>query len=202
MRILAIRGKNLASLANDFEVLLEEGALHQVGLFAITGPTGAGKSTILDAMCLALYDQMPRLPEGYGVAIGHKDEDEAIRVKSHDVSSILRRGTASAYAEVDFIGQDKHAYRARWEISRARGKVTGRLQAQKISLQLLHSAEKIGQGKKDTQQEIIKRLGLNFDQFRRSVLLAQGDFAAFLKAKKDERSSLLEKITGTDIYSE
>ena len=67
MRILAIRGKNLASLANDFEVLLEEGVLLQVGLFAITGPTGAGKSTILDALCLALYDQMPRLPEGHGV---------------------------------------------------------------------------------------------------------------------------------------
>ncbi len=202
MRILVIRGKNLASLADDFEVLLEEGVLQNVGLFAITGPTGAGKSTILDALCLALYDQIPRLPEGHGVAIGHKEEDEAIRVKSHDVSSILRRGTASAYAEVDFIGQDKHTYRARWEISRARGKVNGRLQAQKISLQDLHSAEKIGQGKKDTQQEIIQRLGLNFDQFRRSALLAQGDFAAFLKAKKDERSSLLEKITGTDIYSE
>ena len=202
MRILAIRGKNLASLAKDFEVLLEEGALLQVGLFAITGPTGAGKSTILDALCLALYDQMPRLPEGHGVAIGHQHEDEAIRVKSHDVSSILRRGTASAYAEVDFIGKDKDTYRARWEISRARGKVDGRLQAQKISLQNLNSKEKIGQGKKETQQEIEAKIGLNFDQFRRSVLLAQGDFAAFLKAKKDERSSLLEKITGTDIYSE
>jgi len=202
MRILAIRGKNLASLANEFEVLLEEGVLKQVGLFAITGPTGAGKSTILDALCLALYDQMPRLPEGHGVSIGHKDEDESIRVKSHDVSSILRRGTAAAYAEVDFIGQDKHSYRARWEISRARAKVDGRLQAQKVSLQNLLTKEYIGQGKKDTQQEIVIRIGLNFDQFRRSVLLAQGDFAAFLKAKKDERSSLLEKITGTDIYSE
>jgi exonuclease SbcC len=202
MRILAIRGKNLASLANEFEVLLETGTLQQVGLFAITGPTGAGKSTILDALCLALYDQMPRLPEGHGVAIGHKGEDEAVRVKSHDVSSILRRGTASAYAEVDFIGQDKQSYRARWELSRARNKVGGRLQAQRMSLTNINTQEKIGQGKKDTQQEIVKRLGLNFAQFRRSVLLAQGDFAAFLKAKKDERSSLLEKITGTDIYSE
>ncbi|BCG65843.1 MAG: DNA repair protein SbcC/Rad50 [Methyloprofundus sp.] len=202
MRILAIRGKNLASLANEFEVLLEAGTLQKVGLFAITGPTGAGKSTILDALCLALYDQMPRLPEGHGVAIGHKDEDEAVRVKSHDVSSILRRGTASAFAEVDFIGQDKQSYRARWELSRARNKVGGRLQAQRMSLVNINSQEKFGQGKKDTQQEIVKRLGLNFAQFRRSVLLAQGDFAAFLKAKKDERSSLLEKITGTDIYSE
>jgi len=202
MRILAIRGKNLASLANEFEVLLEEGVLRQAGLFAITGRTGSGKSTILDALCLALYDQMPRLPEGKSVAIGHKDEDESVRVKSNDVSSILRRGTASAYAEVDFIGKDKQVYKARWEISRARGNVEGKLQPQKINLINVNTKEKIGEGKRDTLLKIVDKIGLNFDQFRRSVLLAQGDFSAFLKAKKDDRSSLLEKITGTDIYSE
>jgi len=202
MRILAIRGKNLASLAEPFEVQLEQGVLKQAGLFAITGPTGSGKSTILDALCLALYDKMPRLPAGHGVAIGHKDEEDAIRVKSHDVSSILRRGTASAYAEVDFIGNDKHSYQARWEISRARGKVNGRLQAQKIRLVNLDTQEKIGEKKTDILEAIEQRIGLTFDQFRRSVLLAQGDFAAFLQAKKDERSNLLEKITGTDIYTE
>lgn len=202
MRILAIRGKNLASLANTFEVQLEQGPLKQVGLFAITGPTGSGKSTILDALCLALYDQMPRLPTGHSVAIGHKDEGEALRVKSNDVSSILRRGTAHAYAEVDFIGKDKQSYQARWEISRGRGQVTGRLQAQKLTLKNLNTLEIMGGGKRETLQAIEQHIGLNFDQFRRSVLLAQGDFAAFLKAKKDDRSNLLEKITGTDIYSE
>ena len=202
MRILTIRGKNLASLANAFEIQLEEGILQSAGLFAITGPTGSGKSTILDAMCLALYDKMPRLPDGHSVFIGHKDEDESIRVKSNDVSSILRRGTVSAYAEVDFLAKDKQSYRARWEISRARGKVNGKLQPQRITLQNLVTSEKIGEGKKATLQAIEHCIGLNFDQFRRSVLLAQGDFAAFLKAKKDDRSNLLEKITGTDIYSE
>jgi len=202
MKILAIRGKNLASLANEFEILLEEGPLKHAGLFAITGQTGAGKSTLLDALCLALYDKMPRLPKGAGVSIGHKDEDENTRISSHDVSSILRRGTASAYAEVDFIGCDKQQYRSRWEISRARNKINGRLQAQKITLTQLQSQEVIGHKKTETLEAIVEKIGLSFDQFRRSVLLAQGDFAAFLKAKKDERSSLLEKMTGTSIYSQ
>ncbi|MCK9397582.1 MAG: AAA family ATPase, partial [Methylobacter sp.] len=201
MRILAIRGKNLASLAEPFEILLNAGPLEQAGLFAITGQTGAGKSTILDALCLALYDKMPRLPDGHGFAVGHKDEDENLRVTSNDVRSILRRGTSHAYAEVDFIGKDKHHYRARWEVSKARGKADGRLQAQEVTLSKIDDGQRIGQGKKNTLEMISELIDLNFDQFRRSVLLAQGDFAAFLKAKKDERSSLLERITGTELYS-
>ncbi|MCK9635183.1 MAG: AAA family ATPase [Methylobacter tundripaludum] len=202
MRILAIRGKNLASLAEPFEILLNAGPLEQAGLFAITGQTGAGKSTILDALCLALYDKIPRLPDGHGFAVGHKDEDENLRVTSNDVRSILRRGTGNAYAEVDFIGKDKHHYRARWEVSKARGKADGRLQAQEVTLSKIDDGQRIGQGKKNTLEIISELIDLNFDQFRRSVLLAQGDFAAFLKAKKDERSSLLERITGTELYSD
>lgn len=202
MRILAIRGKNLASLAEPFEILLNSGPLEQAGLFAITGQTGAGKSTILDALCLALYDEIPRLPSGQGFAVGHKDEDEKLRVTSNDVRSILRRGAGHAYAEVDFIGKDKHHYRARWEVSKARGKADGRLQAQEVTLTKIDDGQRIGQGKKNTLETISELIDLNFDQFRRSVLLAQGDFAAFLKAKKDERSGLLERITGTELYSE
>jgi len=202
MRILAIRGKNLASLAEPFEITLNAGALENAGLFAITGQTGAGKSTILDALCLALYDKIPRLPEGHGFAVGHKDEDENLRVTSNDVRSVLRRGTSHAYAEVDFVAKDKHHYRARWEVSKARGRADGRLQAQEVTLTNIASGQRIGQGKKSTLEAISDLIDLNFEQFRRSVLLAQGDFAAFLKAKKDERSSLLERITGTDIYSE
>jgi exonuclease SbcC len=202
MRILAIRGKNLASLAEPFEILLDSGPLAQAGLFAITGQTGAGKSTILDALCLALYDKIPRLPDGHGFAVGHKDEDENLRVTSTDVRSVLRRGTGNAYAEVDFIGKDKQHYRARWEVSKARGKADGRLQPQEITLSKIGDGQRIGQGKKHTLEAISELIDLNFDQFRRSVLLAQGDFAAFLKARKDERSSLLERITGTELYSE
>ncbi len=202
MRILAIRGKNLASLAEPFEILLDAGPLRQAGLVAITGHTGAGKSTILDALCLALYDKVPRLPDGHGFAVGHKDEDEKLRVTSNDVRSILRRGTGNGYAEVDFIGKDKQHYRARWEVSKARGKADGRLQAQEVTLTKIDDGRRIGQGKTNTLETIRELIDLNFDQFRRSVLLAQGDFAAFLKAKKDERSSLLERITGTELYSD
>jgi exonuclease SbcC len=197
MRILAIRGKNLASLADEFEILLDEGVLQTVGLFAITGQTGAGKSTILDALCLALYDKMPRLPDGVGISVGHKDEDKNHWVKHNDVRSILRRGANHAFAEVDFIGKDKQAYRARWQVRKASGK----LQAQEMLLSNINSGQQVGQTKKNTLEAISDLLDLSFDQFCRSVLLAQGDFAAFLKAKKNERSSLLERITGTELYT-
>ena len=201
MRILAIRGKNLASLADEFEILLNKGELQNAGLFAITGQTGAGKSTILDALCLALYDKIPRLPSGEGFMVGHKGEDENLQVKHNDVRSILRRGTSSGFAEVDFIGKDKQTYRARWQVGKARGRSDGRMQPQEMLLSNINTGQRLGQGKTDTLKQISDLVDLSFEQFRRSVLLAQGDFAAFLKAKKDERSSLLERITGTELYS-
>lgn len=202
MRILAIRGKNLASLRGDFEVALNKAPLEQAGLFAITGHTGSGKSTLLDAMCLALFDKIPRLLGSSNVKVGRSDEDDKHRIGSTDVGSIVSRGTAAAYAEVDFIGLDKQTYQAHWEIKRARNKISGRLQKQSVTLKNLSTNEIIGQNKSDTLDEISDRIGLTFEQFRRSVLLAQGDFAAFLKAKTDERSALLERITGTEIYSQ
>ncbi len=201
MKILAIRGKNLASLAGEFAIEFDRPPLDRAGLFAITGATGAGKSTILDAICLALFDRVPRLPAGQGVVVGRADEEEALRVRSNDVRSILRRGTAECFAEVDFRAGDGRLYRARWDLRRARRSVRGRLQPQEMRLIDVGENRILATRKTEVLTEISSRLGLSFDQFRRSVLLAQGDFAAFLKASSNQRSDLLENITGTDIYS-
>ena len=110
MKILAIRGENLASLTHPFHIDLTQGRLGNSGLFAITGNTGAGKSTLLDAICLALYDQIARFPSNKKnqAEIGHPDDVD--RLKANDVRSILSRGSVAGYAEVDFIGRDGEHY--------------------------------------------------------------------------------------------
>ncbi len=203
MKILAIRGANLASLARDFEIDLSHGALATSGLFAIVGNTGAGKSTLLDAMCVALFDRTPRIGDRQRtpVLIG-RGSDDAAKVGAHDVRSLLRRGAGRGYAEVDFSGNDGRVYRARWEVHRARDRAEGALQAQEMSLVALEGGERLGGTKTETLAAIEDKLGLSFDQFRRSALLAQGDFAAFLRADARDRSELLERMTGTEIYSQ
>jgi exonuclease SbcC len=201
MKILAIRGKNLASLAGDFEIDFAKGPLAESGLFAITGPTGSGKSTLLDALCLALFDETPRLNFARGPEIWSGAE-ESERLKSNDVRSLLRRGAVEASAEVDFVGRDGRPWRATWSVGRARGKKTGRIQAQTVSLVSLDTNEAEGGTKTESLTAIVDKLGLTFDQFRKSVLLAQGDFAEFLKADAADRSQLLQRMTGTEIYEQ
>lgn len=199
MKILAIRGRNLASLARAFEVDLANGPLAGVGLFAITGPVGAGKSTLLDALCLALFDRTPRLSGRGGVAIGDESSDDGLR--SNDPRTVLRRDAAEGHAEVDFTGRDGVRYRARWSVRRARRRIDGRVQDQEMSLEDLDRAQVVASGRKtEVLAAIEARLGLDFAQFGRSVLLAQGDFAAFLRASPDERARLLENLTGADLY--
>ena len=199
MKILAIRGCNLASLAGEFEIDLARGPLGAAGVFAIVGPTGAGKSTLLDAMCVALFDRTPRLANRSPFQVGRGDDDPAA-LGAQDVRSLLRRGASQGWAEVDFESGDSRRYRARWSVRRARGASDGRFQDDQMSLVSL-DGERFGGTKTETLRAIHQRLGLSFDQFRRSALLAQGDFAAFLKAEGRERSELLERMTGTEIYS-
>ncbi|MCW3782899.1 AAA family ATPase [Defluviimonas salinarum] len=200
MQILAIRGQNLASLADSFEIDLTCEPLRSAGLFAITGETGSGKSTILDAMCLALYGDCPRLSIG-GVNDDVPDSGgEAI--KSRDARAILRRGATAGSAEVDFLAPDGISYRASWGARRARGRADGRLQNVDRSLMRIEDGQVLETQINTVNARIAGLTGLTYDEFRRTVLLAQGDFDAFLRANTADRAALLEKVTGTGIYRE
>ncbi|MCA8950247.1 MAG: AAA family ATPase, partial [Planctomycetes bacterium] len=201
MKILAIRGRNLASLAREFDVDLTADELGQSGIFAICGPVGAGKSTLLDALCLALFDRTPRLSGRGGVAVAELDRPETHWLHSHDPRSLLRRGAGEGHAEVDFTGRDGRRYRARWSVRRARRRGDGRVQQQEMSLEDLDRRIVVARANKSEVLLAIRaRLGLDYGQFCRSVLLAQGQFAAFLRASADERAGLLESLTGADVY--
>jgi exonuclease SbcC len=201
MKILRIGGKNLASLAGDFEVDFESEPLAAAGLFAISGPTGAGKSTLLDALCLALYDATPRLIKGPRVGNYLPDVgDETLSVA--DRRTLMRRGTADAFAEVDFVGNDEQRYRARWSVRRSRNRAAGALQPSTMSLQQLPGLQALGGTKTEVLGEIERRIGLSFEQFTRSVLLAQNEFSAFLRTDENERGELLETLTGSAVYSD
>jgi len=201
MKILRIGGKNLASLAGEFEVDFESEPLASSGLFAISGPTGAGKSTLLDALCLALYDATPRLIKVPRAGNFLPDVgDDVLSVQ--DRRTLLRRGTAEAFAEVDFVGNDEGRYRARWSVRRSRNRAAGALQPVTMSLQRLPALQPIGATKTEVLGEIERRIGLSFEQFTRSVLLAQNEFSAFLRTDENERGELLETLTGSAVYSE
>jgi len=201
MKILAIRVKNLASLEGITEIDFTAEPLCSAGIFAITGATGAGKSTILDALCLALYGKTPRYLQAKETGIEIKDV-QGSTLSQGDVRSVLRDGTADGFAEVDFKGIDGQIYRANWSVRRARNKAEGSMQSDSVTLKNITTNIDIPGRKQETLNEIARLVGLNFEQFTRSVLLAQGDFTAFMKANRDEKSSLLEKLTGTHIYSE
>lgn len=199
MKILAIRGKNLASLEGEFDIDFTVEPLKSSGIFAITGQTGAGKSTILDALCLALFDNAPRLNKAESSVNVYDMEDKTITQK--DSRNILRRGASEGYAEVDFVALNGDKYRSKWMVRRARGKADGALQATSIKLDNLTANSEEQGTKSNLLNRIVELIGLTFDQFTRAVLLAQGDFANFLKAKSSEKAELLEKLTGTEIYS-
>jgi len=201
MKILALRLENLASLPGPLELDFTASPLSDAGLFAITGPTGAGKSTLLDALCLALYGSTPRLRQA-PTRDSQIDDTPDSRLTTSDARTLLRRGTASGYAEVDFLGRDGRRYRARWAVRRAREKAAGRLQAAEQSLTDLDDERLLTAQKREFERLLPERLGLSFDQFTRAVLLAQSEFAAFLQADDNARSDLLERLTGTAEYSE
>jgi DNA repair protein SbcC/Rad50 len=182
MKITRIYLKNLNSLRGEFIINLEQEPFANVGIFAITGPTGAGKSTILDAITLALYGRAARYDS--------KPNPE----------NMMSRGTGECQAEVEFE-VSKGRYRATWQMKRARGKPDGKLQP--VSRYVYDSQDlPIAQNISEANKVIEELTGLDVDRFFRSVLLAQGDFVKFLKATPDDRATLLESLTGTSIYTE
>lgn len=183
MRIEKVTFKNLNSLAGTWSIDFTNERYREDGIFAITGPTGAGKSTVLDAICLALYGQTPRLA-----------------TISKSTNEIMTRQTGDCFAEVLF-STGKGRYRSHWSQRRARNKPEGALQPAKQELVNLNTNEMVNL-KKGIADKINELTGLDFKRFTRSMLLAQGDFAAFLKASSDDRAVILEKITGMEIYSE
>ena len=200
MKILAIRGRNLASLEGDFEIDFTVEPLLSAGIFAISGPTGAGKSTLLDTMCLALFARTPRTDQAKENNVKLQDISNE-QLSQSDPRFLLRRGTSSGFAEVDFMALNGHRYRTRWSVARARDKENGRLQNPRLALYNLDKEEEEQGTRSDLQARIIDLIGLTFEQFTRSVLLAQNDFSTFLKAEQGENASLLEKLTGTELYS-
>jgi len=182
MKILKIALKNLNSLKLETVLDFTESPLRDAGLFAIVGDTGAGKTTILDAMTLGLYGRVHR----------NKNEEE-----------VLSYGEVNGYAEVEFLVKEQ-IFSAKWVISRARGKIDGNIKVVRELAEWNKKENKFNilETKKRAVNEKVEAItGLDYERFSKSVMLSQGDFAAFLKAGDKDRSNLLERITGTDIYS-
>lgn len=193
MIITKIIIRNLTSLAGEHVIDFTQEPLRSAGLFAITGDTGAGKSTILDAICLALYNKAPRFENVQRL----KNEDvEKNEINTSDVRNYLRRGEKEGAAIVEFTATTGAKYRATWFL---RLKRTGSYD------NVVHTLEQLSPNKRvydkaEVKERIIQAVGLDYAQFSRTVMLAQNSFANFLNARIEEKSALLEKLTGTEVY--
>ncbi|MHA6248781.1 AAA family ATPase [Pontibacter sp. CAU 1760] len=182
MKILSVRFQNLNSLKGEHEIRFDQSPLADAGLFAITGQTGAGKTTILDAITVGLY----------GLVHRHNNDSPL---------ELMTRHTAESFSEVEFEANGVR-YRSKWHIRRSRGKVEGNMRPVHMELCDLADEKPFDLKPSQVPNKVAELCGLDYSQFLRSVMLSQGDFARFLKANPNERSSLLEKITDTGIYSE
>ena len=187
---------NIASI-EDATIDFETQPLADSEVFLITGKTGAGKSTLLDAICLALYASTPRL-ENTSMQGEMRDNEKDIKIK--DPVQLMRRNTGEAFVRLTFIGSNGVHYEAQWSVARARNKVTGKIQNKKWALRNLDTDFTYAKDK-EIREEIALAIGLDFKQFCRTTLLAQGEFTRFLNSKDDEKAEILEKITGVDAYS-
>lgn len=203
MKLQKLTIKNLASIEEAL-IDFENGPLSEESLFLICGETGAGKTTLLDAISLALYNETPRMDRAENEK--YKDLAQAFSTKKEDISvndnrQLMRRNTGEAWVELDFTGSNEIPYTARWYVQRAHRKVTGAIQDVRWTLENRTTHTQLSK-KNEIKAEIQAAIGLTFEQFCRTTLLAQGDFTKFLQSKESEKSDILEKLTGTGIYSE
>lgn len=198
MKLHKVTLNNLNSLYGSHTIDFDAD-LSQANLFLILGATGAGKSTILDAVCLALFGRTPRLSRSTG-----KPDTDARHIMSY--------GTGRCSADVVFSIKDRDGvrktWRAIWECRRARDKASGKLQDAKRTLK---SVDEDGEEELIVSDHRIKYFephfeeileGMTVEDFQRSILLAQGEFAAFLKADEQVKASILERLTNTDEYQQ
>lgn len=184
MKLLNLRFKNLNSLYGQWNIDFTAQEFQSHSIFALTGPTGAGKSTILDAVCLALYGETPRL--------GRITKSQ---------NEIMSRKTGECSAEVIFETKSGR-FRCSWEQHRAHKKIYGNLTEPSHEIADAESNKLLASQKRKVLAAVIEKTGMDFDQFTRSILLAQGSFDTFLKAPLEEKSMILEQITGTEIYTD
>lgn len=200
MKFIKLEILNLASLdRQEGETInFEEGALGESTIFSIVGPTGSGKSTILDAICLALYNVAPRYPRTKGARnqnieiYGTPEEGERNRLAPTDSRNILTRGRKEGYSKLTFLANNGNVYRAEWYVR----KKTKNYDDAITSLYRIGDENGTPGEYPDDWSKLPDIIGLDYDQFLRTVLIAQGSFAGFLKAKENERYELLEKLIG------
>ena len=202
MKFLQLEILNLASLDKQGgEVInFEEGALGESTIFSIVGPTGSGKSTLLDAICLALYNRAPRYPRKKGdknqniEIFGATDASENNRLAPTDSRNILTRGKKEGYSKLIFLANNGSIYRAEWHVRFQRVRYEN---AKTALYKITRNGEEVTEETADWN-ELPNIIGLDYDQFLRTVLIAQGSFANFLTAKENERYELLEKLIGCE----
>lgn len=200
MKIKQLFIHNIASIEEAF-IDFDAEPLKSSDLFLISGKIGAGKSTILDAICLALYGTTPRI----NVGIAEKVEANADNLTGRDPRQLMRQNTGEAFVRLVFDGTDGNQYEAEWQVQRGLlKKTTSALSKDVWTLHNLTTGELLaGSTNKDNgiREAVMKAVGLNFEQFCRTTMLAQGEFTKFLKSDEKEKAAILEKITGTGIYS-
>lgn len=204
MKLNRLTIHNIASF-EDAEVDFGSAPISDTDLFLIAGKTGSGKTTILDSICLALYNEVPRLRNtrmqgrvADSQLQGRDGQTDGMAID--DTRQMVRRATGEAYVILTFTGNDRREYEARWGARRARNKVNGKFQKLEWTITSLDDGH-VWSKQDDVRGRIRETVGLDFEQFCRTTMLAQGDFARFLNSADDDKADLLEKITGTGIYT-